>query len=315
MIDRSSTLKEYAANPSLAQFKVVSSIADSFAKLSGQSVIPLAQKFKTLLVNKGIAQFEELSSIAESLLLISDRGNFKGDKGDVGETGSQGVVGAEGKDGVDGKNGVDGIAGSAGIDGKNGRDGKDGINGINGRDGKDGSQGSVGIAGTAGKDGSPDTAEQLKEKLKQLEYIDQPTLQYVVDSLWQRTQYLVNKSGNTIVTAAGIYTPTFTSVANLDSITGTSAQYLRAGNTVTVSGRFTANPTDTATQTTFGMSLPIGSNFGNAYELGGVAFSGTITGMGAEINADTTNDRANVTWISSDTASNTWSYTFIYQVI
>ena len=114
---------------------------------------------------------------------------------------------------------------------------------------------------------------------------------------------------------SGTYTPFFTSVANLDSIAGTDAQYLRVGNSVTVSGRFTANPTLTATSTTFGISLPVSSSFGNVFELGGVAFCGNIAAQGAEINADVANDRANVTWIASDPNSQTWSYTYTYQVL
>lgn len=116
-------------------------------------------------------------------------------------------------------------------------------------------------------------------------------------------------------TASGTYSPTFTSVANLDSTPTGNAQYMRIGTVVTVSGEFTANPTLAATQTTFGMSISVASNFANSYNCGGTAFCGNIAGMGAAVNADATNDRANITWVSSDLNSQTWSFTFSYSII
>lgn len=113
----------------------------------------------------------------------------------------------------------------------------------------------------------------------------------------------------------GVYQPASTSVANLDAISLTSAQYFRIGSGVTVSGRFTADPTLAATRTTFGLSLPLASLFTASDNLAGVAFSGNIAGMGAEACADETNDRAQIFWISGDITSQVWSYTYTYQVI
>jgi len=118
-----------------------------------------------------------------------------------------------------------------------------------------------------------------------------------------------------VVTASGVYTPTFTNVANLATITGSDAQYLRVGNTVTVSGNFVADPTLTATVTTFGISLPVASAFASTFQCGGTAVSGAIAGMAAEINADVANDRANVSWVASDPNNQTWSYTFTYRIL
>lgn len=113
----------------------------------------------------------------------------------------------------------------------------------------------------------------------------------------------------------GLYAPASTSVANLDAISLTSAQYFRVGSMVTVSGRFTADPTAPATKTIFGISLPIASAFTASDNLGGVAFSGNIAGMGGEVCADQTNDRAQVFWVSGDVTSQAWSYNFTYQVL
>ena len=116
--------------------------------------------------------------------------------------------------------------------------------------------------------------------------------------------------------AAGVYTPTRSSETNLDAnVTMTEAQYLRVGNTVTVSGRFTADPTLTATVTNFEIDLPVASNIGAAEDLAGVAFCGSIAAMGAEIIGVVANDTAQIQWISSDVTSQSWSYTFTYQVI
>jgi len=116
--------------------------------------------------------------------------------------------------------------------------------------------------------------------------------------------------------AAGTYTPTRSAEANLDAnVTMTEAQYLRVGNTVTVSGRFTADPTLTATATSFEITLPVASNFGAAEDAAGVAFCGSIAGQGAEIIGVAANDTAKIQWVATDVTSQTWSYTFTYQVI
>ena len=116
--------------------------------------------------------------------------------------------------------------------------------------------------------------------------------------------------------AAGTYTPTRSAEANMDAnVTMTEAQYLRVGNTVTVSGRFTADPTLTTTATSFEITLPVASNIGAVEDAAGVAFCGSIAGQGAEIIGVVANDTAKIQWIATDVTSQTWSYTFSYQVI
>ena len=118
------------------------------------------------------------------------------------------------------------------------------------------------------------------------------------------------------VLASGVYTPTRSAEANLDAnVTMTEAQYMRVGGTVTVSGRFTADPTLTTTATSFEIDLPVASNLGAAEDLAGTAFCGAIVGMGAEVIGVAANNTAKVQWISSDVTSQTWSYSFTYQVI
>ena len=119
-----------------------------------------------------------------------------------------------------------------------------------------------------------------------------------------------------IVTAAGTYTPTRSAEVNQDAnATMFEAQYLRVGATVTVSGRFTFDPTLTATATSFEMTLPIASNIGAVEDLSGVAFCGAIASMGAAISGSVANNTAVVQWISSDVTAQSWSFTFTYQII
>lgn len=116
--------------------------------------------------------------------------------------------------------------------------------------------------------------------------------------------------------AAGVYTPTRSAEANMDAnVTMTEAQYMRVGNTVTVSGRFTADPTLTATTTSFEITLPVASNIGAVEDVAGVAFCGAIAAQGAEIIGVVANDTAKVQWVAGDVTSQSWSYTFSYQVI
>lgn len=127
-----------------------------------------------------------------------------------------------------------------------------------------------------------------------------------------RCDSIVNDTG----LAAGTYAPTRSSETNLDAnVTLSTAVYMRVGSTVTVSGRFTANPTLTATATNFEMDLPVASNLGAVEDLSGVAFCGAVAGQGAEIIGVVANDTAQVQWVAGDVTEQTWSYTFQYRVI
>lgn len=115
--------------------------------------------------------------------------------------------------------------------------------------------------------------------------------------------------------AAGVYSPTRSAEANLDAnVTMFESQYLRVGNTVTVSGRFTADPT-AGGAASFEIDLPVASNIGAVEDLAGVAFCGAIAGQGAQIEGSVANNTAVFTWVAVDTTSQSWSFTFTYQVI
>lgn len=115
--------------------------------------------------------------------------------------------------------------------------------------------------------------------------------------------------------AASTYTPTLTNVANLDGSVTSEFQYIRVGNTITVSGAVEVNPTLTATSTKLGISLPVASNIGAAEDCSGTAFTPAIAAMGAAIVGDATNDRAQMQWIASDVTAQSMFIQFQYQII
>lgn len=113
--------------------------------------------------------------------------------------------------------------------------------------------------------------------------------------------------------ASGTYTPTLTNVTNLDGSTAYEAQYIRIGNTVTVSGKVDVDATAGAA-TELGISLPIASNFGAEEDCAGVGAMKAVQESTAIV-ADATNNRASMQWLAVSTSSQTISFTFTFQVI
>ena len=90
--------------------------------------------------------------------------------------------------------------------------------------------------------------------------------------------------------ASGTYIPTAANNTNTDAITPRVAQYLRVGNTVTISGSVSVDATNSgsASNATFTLTLPTGleSNFADFWDCAGYASSAQNTG---HVRADTTN--------------------------
>lgn len=113
----------------------------------------------------------------------------------------------------------------------------------------------------------------------------------------------------------GTYTPTLTNTTNITASTAFAAQYMRVGNTVTVSGRVDIDPTSATTLTVLEMSLPIASNFASTFQAGGTAFSSEVAGLGAAISAEITNNRAVVSYTTAtDVANRSFGFSFTYLV-
>lgn len=82
----------------------------------------------------------------------------------------------------------------------------------------------------------------------------------IIKSGGTSTQSLM-ADGSVQTVTSGTYTPTLTNLANVASSTMLSSQFLRVGNTVTVSGTFSITTTSNNALTEFELSLPVASDF------------------------------------------------------
>jgi len=116
---------------------------------------------------------------------------------------------------------------------------------------------------------------------------------------------------------SGTYTPTLFNTTNVAASTAYECQYMRVGNTVTVSGQVDIDPTLAVTDTVLGMSLPIASALAANRQLGGTGAIVTPSryGEGAAINADLTNDRAQFLLRPSSINNSSYAFSFTYRVI
>jgi hypothetical protein len=117
--------------------------------------------------------------------------------------------------------------------------------------------------------------------------------------------------------AHGTYTPTITGVTNVSASTARQATYMRVGNTVTVAGQLEITATANNAQTTFGVSLPVASDFSTAYQAGGSGHTvaNTSAGHGLAIYSDATNDRVEFDYYETHGGTDVFTYTFTYEVI
>lgn len=115
----------------------------------------------------------------------------------------------------------------------------------------------------------------------------------------------------------GTYTPTFSNPTNTDStpVASGTAQFLRVGNTVTVSGAVTVDPTG-AGSVTVEITLPVASTFtANTDCVGTIATGGIATDHGiVRGNVSGSATKAFIAFSNSDTASRLMFYHFTYVV-
>jgi len=102
------------------------------------------------------------------------------------------------------------------------------------------------------------------------------------------TAYVDRLGGGTVT--SGTYTPTITGVSNLSSSTAVKCHYIRVGNEVTVTGRFTISTT-TSSNASLRISLPIASDLASTGDLSGSG-STTASALNVYVVEDTTNDNA-----------------------
>lgn len=117
---------------------------------------------------------------------------------------------------------------------------------------------------------------------------------------------------------SGTYTPALTDVTNIQTSTASACQYLRVGNTVTVSGQVTIDPTSANTNTVLEMALPIASTFASSRNCAGTgcSFSTTIYGgNNMAIIGNSTSNKAIFRFYPVGAASEIYTFTFTYVVL
>ena len=105
--------------------------------------------------------------------------------------------------------------------------------------------------------------------------------------------------------------PVTENLTNLDAATIPSARYVDIGEVIFGWGRMSVNPTLTATSTSFDFDPPVSITISEGGQVGGVAFTGDVAGMGARIFGVTGTNKIRVQWISSDINAQPMSFIFI----
>lgn len=113
---------------------------------------------------------------------------------------------------------------------------------------------------------------------------------------------------------SGVYTPTFTGVANITALSaGALWFWTRVGNVMRVSGQFLGTPTVVTTLTQVGISLPVASNLaatGDCVGLGRMVSTGAGESIG--VVGDTANDRATASFVSTTIVATVYNIEFSY---
>jgi hypothetical protein len=140
----------------------------------------------------------------------------------------------------------------------------------------------------------------------------------LTDAAWfndvDAVAYPPSLSGTALVIAIGTFTPTITGTANVASSTPRLSTYLRVGTRVIVSGEMDITATGSGA-TTWGVSLPVASNFSTSYQCGGSGATDAATSKGVVIDADATNKRATFSFLAASGATHTITFTFMYQIV
>lgn len=116
--------------------------------------------------------------------------------------------------------------------------------------------------------------------------------------------------------ASGTYTPTLTAVTNVSSTTATACQYMRVGNTVTISGKVRVTGTTAGTTATISITLPIAqNNFANSYEAAGSGgFIASNTYYGATLSSNSGAQTIALSYIPTPLGNDEIYFTVTYQI-
>lgn len=110
---------------------------------------------------------------------------------------------------------------------------------------------------------------------------------------------------------SGTYTPTLTSITNIDRAVAAVCQYMRVGNIITVSGELQV---DTKTQGAFevGLSLPVPADIASSSEASGTAASSGSVML--RLSGDAANNRVRVTGVAANGNNTAYSFMFTYKL-
>ncbi len=116
--------------------------------------------------------------------------------------------------------------------------------------------------------------------------------------------------------ASGTWTPTLTAVTNVTGTTAFAGNWIRVGNVVHCAVQVGVDPTANSASTQVGISLPIASDFTTVVQCSGVGNGGLSTGLTGSVQADATNNRAQLQFTTgADNSNTTWTVVFQYEVV
>jgi len=122
-----------------------------------------------------------------------------------------------------------------------------------------------------------------------------------------------NLSFGTII-SSGVYLPVSSNITNVSASTTYTCQWMRVGAVVTVSGQIDIDPVANA-DTVLGITIPVSSAFTLDYQCGGTAVMPAVSRECAAIVADPGNNRVLLKYSATNTAVNSFYFSFTYQVI
>lgn len=120
--------------------------------------------------------------------------------------------------------------------------------------------------------------------------------------------------------AAGTYTPTIFASVNMTFEVASTAQYLRVGNVVTVSGRVGGNVTTLGVDTSLQLSFPVTSALSTSAEIGGAATlwditTNALTPVWVDLALDGSDRYVYLWWIAGSTSSCVVDYHYTYLIV
>jgi hypothetical protein len=114
---------------------------------------------------------------------------------------------------------------------------------------------------------------------------------------------------------SGVYTPNATGNTNVGLLSTAECQFLRVGDSVTVSGMFGITPSGPNALTIVNIPLPISSNLTGAQNCAGTAYAIDAPDFGGVIYGDTTNDCALLAFTTAAATARIWAFHFTYRLL